>query len=155
MIEVLPTMGKYKYDTWRILPVKCYIDNSVCLRSCIWNVNGHQSHGGVLSVRLARPPWRRIGSSLLFTPLPIVGVTRGAYNGLNAHHRGWRTGEGDQRGGWMGANQSSLREHDLYPEVDPCHTPFWERGNEGSICVPRMFKSHAWQQYDKQMQCYN
>jgi hypothetical protein len=35
-----------------------------------------------------------------------------------------------------------------------CHTPFQERGNEASIRVPRMFKSHAWQQYDKQMQCY-
>jgi hypothetical protein len=109
MIEVLPTMGKYKYDTWRILPVKCYIDNSVCLRSCIWNVNGHQSHGGVLSVRLARPPCRRIGSSLLFTPLPIVGVTRGAYNGSNAHHRGWRTGEGDQRGGVNGSQSKFLK----------------------------------------------
>jgi hypothetical protein len=32
-------LGKYKYDTWRILPVKCYIDNSVCLRSCIQNTN--------------------------------------------------------------------------------------------------------------------
>jgi hypothetical protein len=36
----------------------------------------------------------------------------------------------------------------------PCHTPFRERGNEASIRVPRMFKSHAWQQYDKQMQHY-
>jgi hypothetical protein len=35
-----------------------------------------------------------------------------------------------------------------------CHTPFRERGNEASIRVSRMFKSHAWQQYDKQMQCY-
>jgi hypothetical protein len=41
MIEILPPIGKYKYDTWRILPVKCYIDNSVCLRSCIRNVNTH------------------------------------------------------------------------------------------------------------------
>jgi hypothetical protein len=39
MIEVLPPLGKYKYDTWRILPVKCYIDNSVHLRSCIRNIN--------------------------------------------------------------------------------------------------------------------
>jgi hypothetical protein len=29
-----------------------------------------------------------------------------------------------------------------------CHTPFRERGNEASIRVPRMLKSHAWQQYD-------
>jgi hypothetical protein len=35
-----------------------------------------------------------------------------------------------------------------------CHTPFREIGNEASLRVPRMFKSHAWQQYDKQMQCY-
>jgi hypothetical protein len=35
-----------------------------------------------------------------------------------------------------------------------CHTPFRERGNEASIRVPRMFKSHAWQQHDKQMHCY-
>jgi hypothetical protein len=39
MIEILPPLGKYKYDTWRILPVKCYIDNSVRLQSCIRNVN--------------------------------------------------------------------------------------------------------------------
>jgi hypothetical protein len=41
MIEILPPLGKYKYDTWRILPVKCYIDNSVRLWSCIRNVNKH------------------------------------------------------------------------------------------------------------------
>jgi hypothetical protein len=40
------------------------------------------------------------------------------------------------------------------PGQEPCHTPFREIGNEASIRVPRMFKSHAWQQYDKQMQCY-
>jgi hypothetical protein len=34
MIEVLPPLGKYKYDTWRILSVKCYIDNSMRLWSC-------------------------------------------------------------------------------------------------------------------------
>jgi hypothetical protein len=28
-------LGKYKYDICRILPVKCYIDNSVRLWSCI------------------------------------------------------------------------------------------------------------------------
>jgi hypothetical protein len=39
MIEILPPLGKYKYDTWRILPVKCYIDNSVHLWSCIRNIN--------------------------------------------------------------------------------------------------------------------
>jgi hypothetical protein len=39
MIEILPPLGKYEYDTQRILPVKCYIDNFVCLRSCIRNVN--------------------------------------------------------------------------------------------------------------------
>jgi hypothetical protein len=41
MIEILPPSGKYKYDTLRILPVKCYIDNSVLLRSYIRNVNKH------------------------------------------------------------------------------------------------------------------
>jgi hypothetical protein len=39
MIEILPPMFKYKYDTWRILLVKCDIDNSVRLRNCIRNVN--------------------------------------------------------------------------------------------------------------------
>jgi hypothetical protein len=43
MIEVLPPLGKYKYDTWRILPVKCYIDNFVHLRSCIRNINKQQT----------------------------------------------------------------------------------------------------------------
>jgi hypothetical protein len=37
------------------------------------------------------------------------------------------------------------------PALGDCHTPFREIGNEASILVPRMFKSHAWQQYDKQM----
>jgi hypothetical protein len=49
MIEILPPLEKYKYDTWRILLVKCYIDNSVCLWSCIQNVNKHlwhRCHGG-------------------------------------------------------------------------------------------------------------
>jgi hypothetical protein len=35
MIEILPLLGKYKYDTWRILLVKCYNENSVCLRRII------------------------------------------------------------------------------------------------------------------------
>jgi hypothetical protein len=38
-IEIIPPLRKSKYDTWRILLVKCYIDNSMCLRSCIRNVN--------------------------------------------------------------------------------------------------------------------
>jgi hypothetical protein len=41
MIEILPSLGKYKYDTWRILLVKNYIDHSVHLRSCIRNINKH------------------------------------------------------------------------------------------------------------------
>jgi hypothetical protein len=41
MIKILPPLGKYKYDTLRILSVKCYIDNSVHLRSCKRNVNKH------------------------------------------------------------------------------------------------------------------
>jgi hypothetical protein len=41
MIEILPPLGKYKCDTWRILLVKCYIDNSVRLWNCIQNVNKH------------------------------------------------------------------------------------------------------------------
>jgi hypothetical protein len=41
VIKILPPLGKYKYDTWRIFSVKWYIDNSVHLRSCIWNVNKH------------------------------------------------------------------------------------------------------------------
>jgi hypothetical protein len=39
MIELLPSMGLNKYDTWRILPVKCYIDNFVYLQSYIRNIN--------------------------------------------------------------------------------------------------------------------
>jgi hypothetical protein len=39
MIEVFSPLEKYKYDTWRILLVKCYIDNNMRLWSCIRNVN--------------------------------------------------------------------------------------------------------------------
>jgi hypothetical protein len=41
MIEIILPLQKYKYDIWRILLVKCYINNYVCLRSCIRNVNKH------------------------------------------------------------------------------------------------------------------
>jgi hypothetical protein len=44
MIEIIPPLKKYKYDTWRILPVKCYIDNFVRLWSCIRNINKHFWH---------------------------------------------------------------------------------------------------------------
>jgi hypothetical protein len=44
MIEILPPLGKYMYDTWKIVPVNWYIDNSVCLQSCIGNVNKHFWH---------------------------------------------------------------------------------------------------------------
>jgi hypothetical protein len=39
MIEIIPPLGKYKYDIWRILPVKCYNGNSVHLWSYIQNIN--------------------------------------------------------------------------------------------------------------------
>jgi hypothetical protein len=41
MIVVLSPLGKYKYDTWRILQLKCYIDNSVHMRSGIRNISKH------------------------------------------------------------------------------------------------------------------
>jgi hypothetical protein len=41
MIDILPPLGKYKYDTWRKFLEKCYIDNFVCLWSCIQSVNDH------------------------------------------------------------------------------------------------------------------
>jgi hypothetical protein len=44
MIEVFLPLGKYKCETWRILPVKCYIDNSMCLWSYIRNINKHFWH---------------------------------------------------------------------------------------------------------------
>jgi hypothetical protein len=39
VIELLPPLGLNKCDTWRILSVKCYIKNSMCLQSCIRNAN--------------------------------------------------------------------------------------------------------------------
>jgi hypothetical protein len=39
MIGIIPPLGKYKYDTWRILLVKCYIDNSMRMQSWIRNIN--------------------------------------------------------------------------------------------------------------------
>jgi hypothetical protein len=39
MIEIFHPLRKYKYDTWKILLVKCYIDNSVRLWSYIRNIN--------------------------------------------------------------------------------------------------------------------
>jgi hypothetical protein len=39
MIELLHPLELNKYDTWRILPVKCYINNFMYLRSYKRNVN--------------------------------------------------------------------------------------------------------------------
>jgi hypothetical protein len=47
MVEILLPLQKYKYDTCRILPMKCYIDNSMCLQSCIRNVT-KSSNGMIL-----------------------------------------------------------------------------------------------------------
>jgi hypothetical protein len=50
----------------------------------------------------------------------------------------------------QGTSLNEIRIAQEYPDVflEDCHTLFRERGNEASIRVPRMFKSHAWQQYD-------
>jgi hypothetical protein len=66
MIEILPPLGKYKYDTWRILLVKCYIDNCVHLRCCIRNVNRP----------LQVPRWLG-GQGLVAAVGPMVVVTLG------------------------------------------------------------------------------
>jgi hypothetical protein len=61
MIQVHPPLGKYKYDTWRILLVKCYIDNSVRLRSCIRNVNILKSEGATYQRGIQRCLQSQIG----------------------------------------------------------------------------------------------
>jgi hypothetical protein len=50
MIEILPLLGKYKYDTWRILPVKCYIDTSVHLQSYNRKVNSEHPYSQTLVI---------------------------------------------------------------------------------------------------------
>jgi hypothetical protein len=67
MIEILPPLGKYKYDTWRILPAKCYIDNSVPLRSCIRNVNSTRWRG--LSVRMPSSVMGHVSVRLFIVPV--------------------------------------------------------------------------------------
>jgi hypothetical protein len=42
----------------------------------------------------------------------------------------------------------------LHGAPKKCHTLVLRNRTEASIRVPRMFKTHAWQQYDKQMKCY-
>jgi hypothetical protein len=66
MTEILPPMGKYKYDTWRILLVKCYIDNFVRLRSCIRNVNIYRLNKSLYGLNQAPQVWyNRFASYLL------------------------------------------------------------------------------------------
>jgi hypothetical protein len=54
MIEIIPLLRKYKYDNWKIFPMKCYIDNFIHLRSYIRNINsteiGKQKTNGLLSL---------------------------------------------------------------------------------------------------------
>jgi hypothetical protein len=87
MIEILPPLGKYKYDNWRILPVMCYIDNFVCFRSYIRNINTLGCHFH-LKHRL-NPPintpyssrqkvWKKWGLASYSAPKFILGrVERG------------------------------------------------------------------------------
>jgi hypothetical protein len=69
MTEILPLLGKYKYDTWRILPVKCYVDNSMRLWSCIRNVNNHfwrRCRGGSQYLLSENRLHRIIGASIFY-----------------------------------------------------------------------------------------
>jgi hypothetical protein len=61
MIKIIYPLGKYKYDTWRILLVKCHIDNSVRLWSCIRNINRHHRFP-------ATEPWAVISGEILRPP---------------------------------------------------------------------------------------
>jgi hypothetical protein len=45
LVLILDTLGKCKYDTWKILPVKWDFDNSVRLQNCIRNINTAQKSG--------------------------------------------------------------------------------------------------------------
>jgi hypothetical protein len=68
-------MGLNKYNTWRILPVKCYIDNSVCLQSCIINTNKHFWHrcqGSQLSLSVYRLSMIVLVSTIILTELSFV-----------------------------------------------------------------------------------
>jgi hypothetical protein len=57
---------------------------------------------------------------------------------------------------YMSLRASSLARLESYEKHGSdttCHTLFRESGNETSIRVPRMFKSHVQQQYDKHVPC--
>jgi hypothetical protein len=88
MIEILPPIGKYKYDTWRILLMKCYIDNLVRLRSCIRNINsgesGREKAGNEKATRAVFNSggggvWRCSGSK-------VCSSTGGAGGGSSSRH---------------------------------------------------------------------
>jgi hypothetical protein len=63
MIEILPPLEKYKYDTLRILPVKYYINNFVCLRCYIQNVNSADGVGRTGRGRLVLMPFVVVGGN--------------------------------------------------------------------------------------------
>jgi hypothetical protein len=63
MIEILPPLGKYKYDTWRILLVKCYIGNSVGLWSCIRNANRTPDMSVGFHAKMSLFSWRNLTSA--------------------------------------------------------------------------------------------
>jgi hypothetical protein len=101
MIEILPPLEKYKYDTWRILPVKCYIDNSVHLHRYIQNVNIHGGRranhsGGMLvpSVAHSRTPTMPRMPSVARAPMvPLVAEVTLATVDLQAKLQHHRSGE--------------------------------------------------------------
>jgi hypothetical protein len=65
MIEILPPWGKYKYDTWRILLVKCYINNSMHFQSCIRNVNTPSISTMIFQKTIGRDLLRSVNQSTL------------------------------------------------------------------------------------------
>jgi hypothetical protein len=118
MIEILPPLRKYKYDTWIKIPVKCYIDNSVCLRSYIRNVSKHFWHhcwgGSQYLLSIYRLQWIILASIISLTDLSttlcvFMAFTRRCINVFSAlSSANIRTGpEMNIRDGSLNLNQLS------------------------------------------------
>jgi hypothetical protein len=83
------------------------------------------------------------------------GLTAIAAGGRGDASRRMSSGSGAGVGGWLCgwvAHRAVVRVAGVPGPVS--YPSSKKHRTEASKRVPRMFKSHAWQQYDKQMKCY-
>jgi hypothetical protein len=113
---------------------KCLSDRFSAPTSDFLNLRQHHHRGTLMHKTLVL--WNR-DSVVVRVGTTLIGVQGSRKSDASPRHKSEHQPQCQQQCIYSGKAEPS------------CHSLFRERGNEASIRVPRMFKSHAWQQYDK------